>query len=186
MFLCLRRMTLSKQKTLIYFLFFSLLGYFIHTIRGWMSPYCWLFQTTRAHPRVSGVRVAQSLVFCVVYLRSMLVFSLLVIVLSALLRFTASDYHFGVFKLFIYDWNLLTPLNDTSIMFLCLRRMTLSKQKTLIYFLFFSLLGYFIHTIRGWMSPFDGLISVTEKLDHISVSNDSLRGDRGNIILSPR
>ena len=61
------------------------------------------FQTTRAHPRVSGVRVAQSLVFCVVYLRSMLVFSLLVIVLSALLRFTASDNHFGVFKLFIYD-----------------------------------------------------------------------------------
>ena len=76
-------------------------------------------------------------------------------------------------------------LNDTNIMFLCLRRMTLSKQKTLIYFLFFSLLGYFTHTIREWMSPFDDrLISVTEKLDHISVSNDSLRGDRGNIILS--
>ena len=40
----------------------------------------------------SGVRVARSLIFCVVFCRSLL---LLAIVLSVLLRFTDSDYRFG-------------------------------------------------------------------------------------------
>ena len=52
----------------------------------------------------SGVRVAQSLVFCVVFCRSLFcsfVIFLLAIVLSVLLRFTASVYPFGIFKLFL-------------------------------------------------------------------------------------
>ena len=49
-------------------------------------------------PVFSGVRVAQSLVFCVMFCRSLFVCSfvlfLLVIVLFVLLRSTASDYFF--------------------------------------------------------------------------------------------
>jgi len=44
-------------------------------------------------PVSSGIRVVQSLVFPVVFCRSL--FVLLPIVLSALLRFTASDYPYG-------------------------------------------------------------------------------------------
>ena len=52
-------------------------------------------------PEFSGVRVARSLVFCVVFCRSLCVplsFFLLVIALSVLLRFMDSDYPFGVFS----------------------------------------------------------------------------------------
>jgi hypothetical protein len=49
-------------------------------------------------PVFSGVRVARSVVFCVVFCRSL--FVLLAIVLSVL-RFTDSDYPFGIFKLFL-------------------------------------------------------------------------------------
>jgi len=52
----------------------------------------------------SGFRVARSLVFCVVFYRSLLAllsFFLLVIVPSVFLRFTDSDYPFGIFKLFL-------------------------------------------------------------------------------------
>ena len=52
------------------------------------------------HPVFSGVRVARSLVFCVLFCRSVFVILFLVIILSVLLRFTASDYLFGIFKLF--------------------------------------------------------------------------------------
>jgi hypothetical protein len=45
----------------------------------------------------SGVRIARFLVFYVVFCRSL--FVLLVIVLSVLFRFTASDYPFGIFQL---------------------------------------------------------------------------------------
>jgi uncharacterized membrane protein YbhN (UPF0104 family) len=51
------------------------------------------------HPVFSGVRVARSLVFCVLFCRSVFVILFLVIILSVLLRFTASDYLFGIFKL---------------------------------------------------------------------------------------
>ena len=44
------------------------------------------------------VHVARSLVFCVVFYRPL--FVLLAIVLSVLLRITASEYPFGIFKLF--------------------------------------------------------------------------------------
>ena len=48
----------------------------------------------------SGVCVARSLVFCVVFCRSLFVLFLLAISLSVLLRFMASDYPLGIFKVF--------------------------------------------------------------------------------------
>ena len=50
----------------------------------------------------SGVRVAQSLVFCEVFCRSLFVFFLFVVVLTVL-QLTASDYPYGVFKLFFHQ-----------------------------------------------------------------------------------
>ena len=47
----------------------------------------------------SGFRVARSLVFCVVFCKSLFVLFLVAIVLSVLL--TASDYIFCVFELFL-------------------------------------------------------------------------------------
>jgi hypothetical protein len=59
-------------------------------------------------PGFSGVRVTQSLVLCTcIFCRSLFVllsFFFLAIVLSVLLRFTDSDYPFGIFKLFLYSW----------------------------------------------------------------------------------
>jgi hypothetical protein len=49
----------------------------------------------------SGVPVALSLVFCAMCCRLLFVLFLLTIVLSVLLRFTASDYPFDIFKLFM-------------------------------------------------------------------------------------
>ena len=46
--------------------------------------------------------VARSLVFCVMFCRSLFVLFLLAIVLSVI-RFTASDYRFGIFKLFLLE-----------------------------------------------------------------------------------
>ena len=66
----------------------------------------------------SGVYVAQSLVFCVVFCRSLfdiLSFSHLVIVLSVLLRFMDSDYPFGIFKLFPSLYVLCKTLKLTSL-----------------------------------------------------------------------
>ena len=54
-------------------------------------------------PGFSGVRVTWSLVFCAMFCRSLFVLFVLfrfVIVLSVLLRLTASDYPFDIFKLF--------------------------------------------------------------------------------------
>ena len=48
----------------------------------------------------SWVRIAQSLVFCVMFCGSLLVLFLLAIVLSVFLRITASDYPFDIFELF--------------------------------------------------------------------------------------
>ena len=50
---------------------------------------------------LSGARVARSLVFCVVFCKSLFVLFLLVIRLSVL-RFTDSDYPFVIFKLFLF------------------------------------------------------------------------------------
>ena len=92
----------------------------IITIRSF--PYTWLFtglvtRVTWGLPLVeqelltfpplvfSGIHIAQSLVFCVVFCRSL--FVLLAIALYALLRFTVSDYPFGIFKLILkhYMWS---------------------------------------------------------------------------------
>ena len=51
-------------------------------------------------PVYSGVQVVRSLTFCVIFCRLLFVLFPLVIVLSVLLRFTNSDYPFGIFKLF--------------------------------------------------------------------------------------
>jgi len=51
-------------------------------------------------PVFSGVHVARYLVFCVMFCGSFFVLFLLAILMSILLRFTASDYSFGIFKLF--------------------------------------------------------------------------------------
>jgi hypothetical protein len=53
-----------------------------------------LLEHTSSSLVISTICVAQSLFFCVVLF-------LLYIVLSVLLRFTTSDYHFGIFKLFL-------------------------------------------------------------------------------------
>ena len=55
----------------------------------------------KSPPVFHGVRVARSLVFCVLFCRSLFVLILLAIVLSVLLRFENSDYPFGVFKIFL-------------------------------------------------------------------------------------
>ena len=52
-----------------------------------------------AHPGCSGARVSRSVVFCVVFCRSLFVRFLLAIVLSVL-KFMYFDYPFGIFKLF--------------------------------------------------------------------------------------
>ena len=60
-------------------------------------------QDHMSSPNFSWVRVARSLVFCVVFCRSLLVLFLLAIVLSVR-RFTDSDYPFGIFKLLIVKY----------------------------------------------------------------------------------
>ena len=52
-------------------------------------------------PMLSEVRVVRSLVFCVVFCRSLFVLFLLTFVLSVLFWLTASDYPFSIFKLFL-------------------------------------------------------------------------------------
>ena len=54
---------------------------------------------------ISRVRVIRSLVFCVVFCRSLFVLFLFVIMLSVIPRFTDSDYPFGIFKLLSYPFN---------------------------------------------------------------------------------
>jgi len=54
-----------------------------------------------APPVLSGVRVAQSIVFCVMFYGPLFVLILLASVLSGFHRFTDSDYLFGISKLFL-------------------------------------------------------------------------------------
>ena len=82
--------------------------------QSWLVTYHWvcnLSNTTGATggartaylsgvPEVTPVIVARSLVFCVVFCRSLFVLFLLAIMFSVL-RLTNSDYPFGIFKLFI-------------------------------------------------------------------------------------
>jgi hypothetical protein len=79
---------------------------FLHSHANWpkikeVSPLLYpasYFLIHSNHSVCSRVRVARSLVFCVVFCRSL--FVLLAIVLSVLLRFTDSDYPIGIFQLF--------------------------------------------------------------------------------------
>ena len=59
-------------------------------------------------PVFSGVCFTRSLVLCVMFCRSLFVLFLLAIMLSVHLRFTDSDYHFGIFKLFLPIFRVLT------------------------------------------------------------------------------
>ena len=57
------------------------------------------FESSKFTLRFCGVRVAQSLVFCVVFCRLLFVLFLLVITLSVHLLFTTTGYPIGIFKL---------------------------------------------------------------------------------------
>ena len=59
-------------------------------------------------PLFNLICVARSLVFCVVFCRSLFVLFFWVIMLSVLRRFTYSDYLFGIFKHFYSFWYSLT------------------------------------------------------------------------------
>jgi hypothetical protein len=65
----------------------------------WWNRNCSPFRGTQMV--FSGVHVALSLVFYLLFCRSIFVLFRLAIVLSDLLRFTASDYLFGIVKLFL-------------------------------------------------------------------------------------
>ena len=54
-----------------------------------------------SHPVFGGVRVARFFVFCVMFCRSLFVLFRVAIELSVCLRFTDTDYPFGIFNLFI-------------------------------------------------------------------------------------
>ena len=62
-------------------------------------------------PVFREILIAQSLGFCVVFCRSLFVLLLLTIALSALLQFMASDYFFGIFKLFLHKHKKNVHLN---------------------------------------------------------------------------
>jgi len=74
---------------------------------------CSLFRSIRVHPYFSGVRVVRSLAICVVFCRPLFVCYVvlfrLAFVLSVLLRYTASDYPFGIFWSPLW-YLLITPL----------------------------------------------------------------------------
>ena len=55
-----------------------------------------------SHPVISRVRVDRSLVFWVMFYRSLFALFLLTIILSVFLWFTVSDYPFGVFNFFLF------------------------------------------------------------------------------------
>jgi hypothetical protein len=88
-------------------------GLYLELHDGYLMLYwnCLSFQGTWVHPP-HGLRVARSLVFCLMFCRSFCHFVpfLLAIVLSVLLRFTVSAYPFGIFKLFfISQHNIVIP-----------------------------------------------------------------------------
>ena len=68
------------------------------------------------NPGFSGIRVARSLVLCVMFCRSFLAFCSLSIVLSVFLRFITSDYTIGIFKLLVYSNDII----DTSYIIICI------------------------------------------------------------------
>ena len=63
-------------------------------------------------PVLSGVRVTRSLLLCVCFVDLFVLF-LLDIVLSVLLRYTDSDYPFGIFKLFQLTIIIISTVHTT-------------------------------------------------------------------------
>ena len=65
-----------------------------------------LFITPGTTPGFSGARVSQSLVFCVVFCISLFVFTILFLSLYCIVfpLFTAPDYLFVTFKLFLLEY----------------------------------------------------------------------------------
>ena len=94
---------------------------------GTAYPYGWPEFT----PVVSGVRFVRSLVFCVLFCRSLFVLFLLAIVLS-MLWFMASDYPFGIFWplcCLCFDlWLLITPLVSSNFSYILIKQYK-NKQK---------------------------------------------------------
>jgi hypothetical protein len=69
-------------------------------------------------PSFSGVRATRSLLLCVVFCSSLFVLSyffLLTIVLSVVLRFTDSDYLFGIFKGPSWSWSYGSLVEETGV-----------------------------------------------------------------------
>jgi hypothetical protein len=86
---------------------------------------------------LSGIRVTRSLVLCV-YFVDPFVFFLLAIVLSVLLRYTDSDYPFGIFKLFTLQSRTLpnrkiTPAPSEFYRLVIFGNNTLCRNNTLCY-----------------------------------------------------
>jgi hypothetical protein len=74
------------------------------------------FGTPDHNPGFSGIRVARSLVLCVMFCRSLSILFPLATVLSVLLRFKAFDYSIGIFKLLVYSNDII----DTSYIIICI------------------------------------------------------------------
>ena len=113
---------------------------------------------------LSGVRVARSLVSCVMICRLLFVIFLLAIVV-AFLRFTDSDYPFGVFKLILTLTTLHSNMVDSLVIYFhhpCASRITFS-QNTCLFWSFKNIIkirlicsliqaciSYLVHTMSLW------------------------------------
>ena len=82
-------------------------------------------------PGFSGVRVTRSLVLCVCFVDRCLASCsfLLAIVLSVLLRFTDSDYPFGIFKLFLQFVENILLRNVILLLLLCAPYLVIAIQQ---------------------------------------------------------
>ena len=126
----------------------------------WNRFYC-------IHSHFSGVPVARSLVFCVMFCRSLRVLFVLAIVLSVLLRLMASDYTFGILWplccLFSFDcWLLITPLVSCGHCIVCSS----------------SIVGFWLHLWSLYFLSFDWWLLITPLVScgHCIVCSSSIDG----------
>ena len=94
----------------LYVFFFTTPLILLYNLNGAGSTY--LPGSHEFTPVFSGVRCARSLVFCVVFCRSLFVLFLLAIVLSFLPRFTDSNYSFCIFNLLYYIYIIYHNTTD--------------------------------------------------------------------------
>lgn len=89
--------------TLYHFVIYNLIGWLLVRLsHSHLNCYCWgLMEHPSSPSGFSGVHVTQSSAYCC------LSFFILATVLCVLLRFTATDYTFGIFKFFLW-------MHDTS------------------------------------------------------------------------